>query len=145
MSNISKCIIIDCDVDPFVPKGFQVEVHMRCGQLPWDPDAVRLYLSDSQLDCGWIGGHELRKQLTQKIVLNANVLDFLLDHTHLIPEAWKDKAIFFWGTVYRRSGDDLCVRYLRWHGGVWHWLYRWLDDDWRNNYASAMLADEDAA
>jgi len=39
--------------------------------------------------------------------MNANVLDYLLAHPELIPEDWKNKYVFFWGTIYRYSSGGL--------------------------------------
>jgi len=118
--------VIDCDADPFLPEGWKVESHKKGGQLEWDPTKVRLHLSSSQQNGKSIEGNELRKELENESVLNANVLDFLLKHPELIPEEWKGKYVFFWGTVYRRSDGDLYVRCLYRSDGRWRWDDRWL-------------------
>ncbi|MFA5124560.1 MAG: hypothetical protein WC473_01885 [Patescibacteria group bacterium] len=118
--------IIDCDVHPFVPSGWKVEEHQKGGQLEWNPALIELYLANDQKN-NIVKGHALRKLLAGKLVLNANVLDYLLAHLELIPEEWKGKCIFFWGTIYRDSDDRLFVRYLCWGGGGWDWGYGWLD------------------
>jgi len=142
-----KIVIIDCDVDPFVPKGWQVVEHQKGGKLVWDPDKIQLYLSPEQKDGKWIEGNALRKELANKPVLNANVLDYLLAHPHLIPEEWKKdkngyiRFIFFWGTIYRNSGGYLGVRYLCFNDGEWRWHCGWLDDDWNGHDPAALLAN----
>ena len=108
----SKCII-DADADPFIPEGWKVIEHKKCGQLTWGLDRIELYLSEKQKG-DYVEGEKLRKELANKPVLNANVLDYLLKNPHLIPEGWKGKAVFFWGTIYRHSYGSLCVRYLYW-------------------------------
>jgi len=130
--------VIDCDADPFVPAGWKVEEHKKGGQLEWDPSKVSLYLSEYQKGGRFIQGYDLRKELEGKPVLNANVLDYLLDHPELIPEEWKGKAIFFWGTVYRYSGGSLYVRCLYWGGSQWRWDYDWLVDDWFDDRPVAL-------
>lgn len=131
--------IINCDADPFLPKGWKKEKHHQGGQLEWDPAKVKLYMSKKQRD-GVIKGDELRQELENKPVLNACVLDYLLANPHLIPEEWKGKAVFFWGTIYRSSGGFLCVRYLYWDVSRWSWYYNWLDDDWNSGNPAALLA-----
>ncbi|MBI3589422.1 MAG: hypothetical protein HY093_03375, partial [Candidatus Liptonbacteria bacterium] len=37
--------LIDCDADPFVPKGWEVVEHHKGGRLKWDTRKVKLYLS----------------------------------------------------------------------------------------------------
>lgn len=73
-------------------------------------------------------------------MLNANVLEYLLAHPDLIPEEWKGKAVFFWGTIYRDSDGGLYVRYLYWSGVRWSWVCNWLARDWIGHDPAAVLA-----
>ncbi len=136
--------IIDCDAQPFVPNGWAVAenpdgtlCHIKGGQFEWNPNSIGLHLSDKQRS-GVIEGNKLRKELVGKAVLNANVLDYLLAHPQLIPDEWKGKAIFFWGTIYRDSHGNLCVRYPNWYGKSRHWLNYWLHNEWYANYPAAV-------
>lgn len=122
--------IIDLDADPFVPEGWKVEEHQKGGQLVWCSEKVKLYLSPTQEGSSYIGGNKLRKELKRERVMNANLLDYLLSHQELIPKSWKGQALFFWGTIYRNSGDRLCVRYLFFLEGRWYWDYSWLGLSW---------------
>lgn len=132
--------IINCDADPFVPEGWQVEEHQKGGHFKWNSAEVQFYLSELQQNGKVIGGHDLRKELASKPVLNANVLDYLLAHSHLISEEWKGKYVFFWGTIYRDRSDYLCVRYLCWHSGGWDWSYHWLGSVWSSGSPAALRA-----
>lgn len=114
--------LIDCDVYPFIPNGWAVEEHKKGGMFKFNPEKISLYLSKKQKS-----GHDLRKELADKPVMNANVLDYLLAHPELIPEEWKGKYIFFWGTIYRLSVGSLIVRCLSWSGSEWFWGCSWLD------------------
>lgn len=130
--------IIDLDKDPLIPHdGWTVEEHQKGGKLAWDAEKIELYLHPKQKE-GYIEGNDLRKEVPNP--LNANVLDFLLENPKLIPEEWKGKYIFFWGTIYRDSVGSLYVRYLYFHGGHWPASHRWLDDDWYGDYPLAVLA-----
>jgi hypothetical protein len=142
--------VINYDAIPFVPDGYKVRPEDQLsgavrGQLVWDPAKVQLFLSDRQ-KVGTISGHELRKELTDKPVLNANVLDYLLAHTGSIPEEWKQdeqgrtRYIFFWGTIYRDSDGDPCVRSLYWCDGRWQWGWYWLEFVWGVQNPAALLA-----
>ncbi len=113
--------LINCDADPYLPNGWSVEEHQKGGQFSFNPTKVELYLSKKS-----IVGNDLRKEIKSKKVLNANVLDYLLDQPELIPDDWKEKHVFFFGTIYRDSGDNLYVRCLHWHGSRWLWNYYWL-------------------
>ncbi|MFI5260286.1 MAG: hypothetical protein ACHQU0_00630 [Candidatus Paceibacteria bacterium] len=131
--------VIDCDASPYVPDGWKVEEHQKGGQFKFDASQIELYLSAAQKK-GSIEGNKLRKELAGKLVLNANVLDYLLANPHLIPEEWKGKYVFFWGTVYRFSDGILFVRYLFWRGGRWLWGSYWLDNGWDGRDPAALRA-----
>ncbi|OHA60175.1 MAG: hypothetical protein A2589_00675 [Candidatus Vogelbacteria bacterium RIFOXYD1_FULL_46_19] len=131
--------VIDCDADPFLPDGWKVEDHQQGGILKWTESLIALYL-DQRQQSGRCIGHDLRRALRNQKVLNANVLDFLLQHPELIPEEWKGKEVFFWGTIYLISDDNLCVRSLSWHGDEWRWSHFWPDFIWPNNYLAAVRA-----
>lgn len=139
--------VIDLDADPHLPDGWKVEEHKRGGQFEWDPSKINLYLSPNQLGNKRIKGNDLRKELANKPVFNANLLDYLKANTSLIPDEWKKdekgntRYIFFWGTIYRRSGGYLCVRCLYWGGDGWVWSFSWLDGGWNYNDPAASLAE----
>lgn len=139
--------VIDCDANPLIPyEGWKVEEHKKGGQFTWDPTKVKLYLSLNQAEGKSIVGNKLRKELETQPVFNANLLDYLVEHPHLIPEEWKQDEkgrtcyIFFWGTIYRNSDDGLYVRYLYWHGGRWRVAHYWLDLDFDVNCPAAVSA-----
>ncbi len=107
--------IIDCDVDPFVPKGWMIKKHRKGGQYAFDLSRIVFDLM------GEGRGH------CRRVFLNANVLDYLLAHQRLIPEEWGDQKTFFWDTIYRDSNGSPCVRYLNWNEyDGWWWHYGWL-------------------
>lgn len=137
---MSTSHIIDGDADPFIPDGWKVEEHKKGGQFEWDVKKTTPYLSKKQKEGGAIEGNKLRKELADMPALNANVLDYLLANSHLIPEEWKGKAVFFWGTIYRDSDGSLCLRYLYWHGYQWRWDYYWLGGDFRSDDPAVLRA-----
>jgi hypothetical protein len=139
--------VIDLDADPRIPyDGWKVEEHKKGGQFTWNPEKVKLFLHDKQQNGKTIEGNKLRKELANTAVFNANLLDYLLDNPQLIPDEWKvdengkTRYIFFWGTIYRSSGGDLCVRCLCFGGGRWEQSRSWLDDNWGANDPSAVAA-----
>jgi len=136
--------VIDCDTQPFVPDDWSVEEHQKGGAFKWDKETQKdaLYLSKGQAGSKYIEGNKLRKELSDKStpVLNANALDYLLANPHLIPEEWKGKYVFFWGTVYRHRDGDLYVRFLFWHGGRWHWSHSWLGSGFSGGGPAAVRA-----
>lgn len=132
--------LINCDAQPFIPSGFKVEEHKQGGQLAWSPSCANLFLAEGQRRGKWMKGYVLRKELEGQPVMNANVLDYLLAQPHLIPEEWKGKYVFFWGTIYRNADGNLYVRCLFWGGDRWSWGARWLDDDWYDGDPAALRA-----
>ena len=131
--------IIDCDADPFIPDdwSWSVKEHIKGGQLKFDPAKVALHLDEKQHGCDKIVGTKLHKKLKAKPCLNANVLDYLLACPEHIPEEWKSKVVFFWGTIYRES-RGLLVRCLFWGGEHWSWGYRELVLDWDDDLVAAV-------
>lgn len=132
--------LVDLDADPFVPGGWKVEEHQKGGRFRWDAAKVELYFSEPQRRGRSIEGNKLRSTLKGQSVFNANLLDYLLKNPHLIPEAWKGKCIFFWGTIYRYSVGRLCVRCLFWLGDGWGWGSRWLGHAWGGRSPAALHA-----
>lgn len=132
--------IVDLDADPVLPNGWKVEDHKKGGKWKFDPRQVSLHLSSNQMCNKTIVGNELRKELAREPVANANLLDWYLAHPEFIPEEWKGKAVFFWGTIYRRSVGHLYVRCLCWNGGGWHWHCYWLNRVFDSCYLALVLA-----
>ena len=131
--------LIDCDVTPRTPPHYSVEEHRKGGLWRWNPK-IELFAPWRQRRAP-VKGAFLRKRLRKKNVLNANVLDYLLEHPELIPEGWKDKTVCFWGTIYRSYKGDLGVRCLRWMEFRWIWEIDWIDDKCQfYPYAPAALA-----
>ncbi|MCC7004408.1 hypothetical protein IT397_00605 [Candidatus Nomurabacteria bacterium] len=139
--------LVDFDTPPSIPQGWtilpdaeQLPARMK-GKMKFDPKKVGLHLDNGQKNGKVIQGNDLRKKLEKVPVFGAQLLDFLLENPHLIPEEWKGKAVFFWGTIYRDTVGDLYVRCLGWHGDRGYWDYHWLDYDWSGNDPSAVLAN----
>ncbi|MDI3496082.1 MAG: hypothetical protein PWQ35_103 [Patescibacteria group bacterium] len=132
--------LIDCNANPSTPAGWLFEEHKRNGLFEFDPAKVFLYLSEKQKK-GTISGYDLRKELRNKPVMNANVLDYLLAHIELIPEEWKGKFVYFWGTIYRYSIDSLYVRCLLWdsYNLEWRCCYIWLNYKFNSNDFAALI------
>jgi len=139
-------IFIDCDAEPLIPTleefgGTRCRVvwHDKGGQWELDPSRIYLYLSERlQNGESCIGGDDLQEELEGKLVLNANVLDYLLYHQGFIPEEWRRKHIFFWGTKYYSASDGRLVRYLYSRSGVWTWGYNGVENAWTKRDLSAI-------
>ena len=132
--------VIDLDADPFVPKDWMVEEHQKGGNFRWDASRVIPLISKKNESGGWLQGNTLRKELKEKPVFNANLLDYLLMHPSLIPADWKDKYIFFWGTIYRQPDGGMGVRCIYWHRDRWLWRGGWLIHQWHGSIATAQYA-----
>jgi len=131
---------VNTDIMPALPfPGATIEYHKKRGMVAINPSKVVLHLSPNQKN-GKTQGHNLRKELKGMPVMDACELDYYLANPHLIPEEWKGKAVFFWGTIFRYSDDSLCVRCLVWRGGAWVSSYGWLDNDFDGFLPAALSA-----
>lgn len=139
--------VIDCDADPLIPKAqeWTVEEHRKGGRITWNPSKVGLYLSEFQRNCRdctkSVEGYDLQKCIVGQRVLNANVLDYLLEHPYLIPQEWKDRLVFFWGTVYKGADGRLRIRCLYWRSAWWDWYHYCLDHGWNDRDPAAVATD----
>jgi hypothetical protein len=138
--------VVDFDKLPSVPDGWtilpdseQLPNRMK-GVMEFDPAKVLLYLDESQKKGNVIEGKKLRQKLEDVPVYGAQLLDFYLANTHLIPEEWKGKYVFFWGTIYRGALGRLSVRCLCWDGTGWGWRCCWLGSDWDGDGPAARCA-----
>lgn len=137
--------LIDCDSDPCVPQNWSLKSHLKMGVWKWQPEKVVLFKFKEQAGSKRIGEY-LYQKLEESPVLNANVLDYLLQHHHLIPSDWKNVFVFFWGTIYFSSGGKETVRCLRFNQENKRWGWFWAHLDYRfslDNCPAAMLSNSD--
>ncbi|HLC48832.1 MAG TPA: hypothetical protein VJI96_00400 [Candidatus Andersenbacteria bacterium] len=103
--------VIRCGKEPAMPGGiiigasWKIEQHLHCEDLTWSADSVRLEeFPEKKMirdDRPWVF-----LPLPKKPFANANVANYLLRHTHLIPDSWKMKndgepvEILFLGTLF---------------------------------------------
>lgn len=147
-------IVVDCDANPKIPSGLYLTgegtEHRKMGTITLEKrtdgklyangrEVVR-HLSPNQQNGKVIQGHKLRKELKDKQVLNARILDALLANPQLIPDEWKTGYTYFWGTIFRDADGSLYVECLCWDGSRWDWSSYWLDDDWNDCGPAASLA-----
>lgn len=135
-----KTLTIDYDKKPS-RIDLAIESHSnKKGKVKLNLEDIKLY-SALKLDESWIAGNEYLKRLKSsgKVLLDARVMEELLASPESIPEDWRDKAVFFWGTIFR-GGGLLYVAYLVWLGNQWVADYRWLDGDFRLCHPAAVLA-----
>jgi hypothetical protein len=131
---------VDLDADPFVPNGWTLVEHQKGGKFEWNVSNVKLHVSPNQQRKSGIEGNWLREQLKGKRPYNAILLDYLLENQDLIPEQWKGKFVYFWGTLYRDTGNKTCVRCLCRHRGEWRWHYGWLESYFTGSEPAAVPA-----
>ena len=103
------------DAAPLTPRGWQMTHHKRMGQFEWNPAQVLLQPLDGE--GSW---DRVMERIRFSSPLNATGIDFLLDHSWLIPDNWPEN-VFFLGTRYRNGEDLEAVRYLALTGAGWVW------------------------
>jgi hypothetical protein len=139
---------------------FHLSANEKCG-IEWSSEHISLIkiFAREKVEKGqrgaedWmVGRHyvnleKLRIIIESVTVLNANVLDYLIEYPELIPEEWKTiKGVIFYGTIYK-FGSNECVRFLRWRAGRWDWDFIDIDGWWgfhfdrgsRRYYPAAIL------
>ncbi|MFA5024863.1 MAG: hypothetical protein WC523_08035 [Patescibacteria group bacterium] len=133
---------IDCNVTPHTPYNYTIKEHQTGGLIKFIPSQISLYASKEQAGYLTISGYELWEEVKKLPVLNANVLDYLWNNKNLIPEEWKDKIIYFWGTIYD-SKDGPRVRCLEWNGLMWLEHTRRLSNCWSSGSFAVLAAAEE--
>lgn len=141
--------VIDCDAPVFLPHGWedpgvfdQLPNRVK-GQIVFNPKKIALFWAKGQRT-SLVNGYDIKKQLADRPVLDANVLDYLLAHQEVIPEESKDDNTYFWGTIYRRFDPFFrswfpLVRYLCWKDSLWRWGATELHDDFPPNSPAILL------
>jgi len=121
---LSEKIIIDCTAEVFIPKGYCLDQNqLGDRQYEFRPDKVFLYRPNKKMHDVF----SLWEKTKGRPVLNANVLDYLLSHQEIIPEDWKKKRIFFFGTIYGGPNREYFVRAIYWNRTEpgWRWELCW--------------------
>ncbi len=104
--------LINCDLDPYLPyKDWRVRAHKRIGMFSVDPKEIVLFPVGGNF--GNIIIKDLADEYLKLPVLNANVLDHLMNRPYLVPDEWEDKKILFAGTIYESEQSGANIRYLR--------------------------------
>ncbi len=135
---VPKEYVIDCDAEPRVPNNLTLVEHRSLGQLVWNPTQVKLMQSAKQQADQFVTGFKLAELMSRRLALNANVLDFLLDHPYLIPRVWQGKRIYFWGTVYNEQNGQ-CVRCLVYINDEWTDDYFWIHSHFNSQAFAAYV------
>jgi len=132
---------VDLDTEPFVPYGWSVVEHHKGGQVRmnlWRASYLELYYTNRQ----FVSGYDVLVDAGVARVANANLLDFFLDHSELIPMSWEngyEKGIYFFGTVYSNSWGRPTVRGMVFKDGTWSKCCGYLDRRWDGPDGSAIV------
>ena len=124
--NINK-YWLDLDAAPSCDaKRFTIDRHIKQGNVLWSSKRLMPYRTRlQQRGYSGINGRRILRTLNRfdaMPILNANALDFLLEHQDLIPMFCRNIELHFWGTIYRETKGDRFVRYL-------HWNEKWIEGD----------------
>ena len=132
--------IINCNEDPFLMSHWKVAKHDHLGKLVWDASKVKLEYSSHKEGEG-VSGNTLYGELSGKVLLNANVLEFLLENEHLIPDEWRRLKVYFWGTLYclKDEPSETFVLYLCTVGEGWCRGTKRLTETWESSWPTAVL------
>lgn len=133
----SSTLIVDCEKIPTIFEGWSIPEKLQLqnrvrGLLIWNPENADLFLPQEQRSGGSIGD-DLYWELVTSCVFPSNLLfEFLKrENWRFIPKKWKEKKIFFWGTIYLDDKGEPCVLCLSWNGGGWDWLPYYFHYEWQ--------------
>ncbi len=107
--------VIDCDVDPIIPEGSTLVRHTRGGIVKWKDFEIELVrgFDYERDDRRFDDEHFLPRYLIDKPVLNANIQQYLMRYSHLLPKDFSFSVlispIVFWGTIYKNKSGILWV------------------------------------
>ena len=132
--------------------GFAQSKSINCDSDPANDEAGWIIVSSQkdgtyQLTAGDIKTVSFESKTTaiqaEKIVqklngsgLNACVLDYLLEHPEMIPEAWKTKHVVFAGTIFKDAGGNRCVKALYFFDGSWSTKRVYLEEKYDDKIAA---------
>ena len=85
----------------------------------------------------------LAQRIAEQAPLATAGLNAVAENTSLIPAEWKGKAVFFWGTLYRRGDGAVVIRCLCWNGNRWDWGYYPMDHQLDFSNRAAVLVDSE--
>jgi hypothetical protein len=136
--------VIDCESAPFDLSGANLVVldHRTNGKVIWDSSKFTPWLYSDQRVGRSVEVNVLYRELMSKNVMNACVLDFLLVNTHLIPSVWRDRSLYFWGTIYSYPGTAVpYVRFLVWqeYANRWVWGYCGMAGYWNSTSPALVM------
>lgn len=115
---------IDLDRNPVIPEGLSIELHKKQGLFVFDSIKVKLtkllHKESSRFDQNKM--RKIFKKASGLDAFNTVLLDWYLGYPENIPDDWKGKRIFFWGTLYKDVNGTNFVRYLEWnkYKKSWH-------------------------
>ena len=146
-------ITVDGDLDPNVTSGLYLTEeesgHRKMGKITFEKNAdgklylngieVIRYYSPGQRGGKFIKGYDLRNELKGKRVLNAHIMDVLMENPQIIPDEWKTGSTYFWGTIFRNASGRLYVEFLYWSSDKWHWSCDSLDHYLDGSEPAAVL------
>lgn len=152
-------IEVNLDFPPRLPsEGARQVVLMESGMSGWVRVGHRgdklfvagrevvLYLLAAQ-KTGTIVGYDVLRGIQGRTVLHPNILDALMENTHLVPVAWRQDeqghrlCIFFWAIGFTRKYGDKSVRCLCWDGEKWFWHNYWLDYGFNGRCLAAVCEE----
>ncbi|MBI2473912.1 hypothetical protein HYV70_05170 [Candidatus Uhrbacteria bacterium] len=108
----------------------EVYGHRTYGERVWNPQIAGLYFSRKQTSGSFIDQYGIREALKTECPMNANMLDFFLEHPEEIPPGWGRscyKTIYFFGTLLKRTGRLFVRCLIRQDDGTYIGGYHELD------------------
>ncbi len=149
---------VDCDKDPHLYRGWNVEQHAKLGKLRADKMNLGFFKSELQKDGASITLEKfIKEEISGRKCANANILDYMLQvrlhESGLVFRKFKEKAPngqfkkwLFPGTIYvipisHGISLGLGVRYLTWDGQQYISGYIFYEEDLTSEFETVLLSD----
>ena len=128
--------------EKFIGKGWTIKEEDTCSLALNELDLTKVSLETMlRPDELSVKGEERLRRLKESnfIRLDAKMFQTLWENKAAIPESWKERVVFFDGTILRSLRGDRCILSLYWHNGKWYWVCYQLNGDFSFVGPSAVL------
>jgi len=139
-----KDFLVDTNYLPGFSKKYKIIDHQKSGNLFLSKDRLVTYLHPLQSQEESILGAHILGDLAPHQKLNVAIADFLLKNVSIIPDAWCQYRICFWGTLFKVPVHQPSVLYIYNIGDVWTWDLKSISENFSPDFRSATLLPKTA-
>lgn len=122
-STVTTPVLIKGDAKPKGPKGYRFKYSLSDNDVCWSPQSIHLFQparATNPLIRTMNGAQFLEYAIAGEHLVNANALNYVVEHPEHYFEAWKGlvdgkfRIVFFCGSIFIDECGTLCVAGLQW-------------------------------